>query len=325
MSDTDSDSDAGGVREVYVMAPHVRQPEMFYGTQDQDFAFWLETVENFFTLANVGVRNKRAYLLQYLSRSVLEWVRRSADNANYDELVALMRQRYSLSESEKSLLRTRLGEEKQGKVESPRSYIERVLSRSSQCDISDIDLMHIILNGMNRELAQLLLVSNPTSVDDLLRHPLVVNGHFSQPSRQEPTFNAEVETLTKEVRSLQMAQQRFAEEARGFQQQLQADVMQAAAANTYQPAAEQYGGYDQFGRGRPAQRGNNGRGRARGSFPRGRGGNRPPSNNRPQQNTGESCRKCGYNTCSQNPCIAKGKQCSVCQGFDHFSSRCPSR
>ena len=145
------------------------------------FDNFTETVEDFLDDFDRHVRatglakdqDKLDCLVSNLSGPVRAWFRYQpqATQQSYKELRAAMTDAFKTTEQAKHLARSALFQMRQGPLQSVSEYVHAVQLKARGLDMSEKDLVSIVLNGIDPSIRQYIVMDRPTKIQDILKSP----------------------------------------------------------------------------------------------------------------------------------------------------------
>ncbi|XP_062621227.1 uncharacterized protein LOC134282859 [Saccostrea cucullata] len=227
--------------------------------------------------------------------------------------------------------------------ESCEEYITRIQQMACDDNIPNLMLINLIANGFKAEIAEKVLHKDPQNFEDLFKYAKRAESTIKLRKNDSVIASIEgmedrlMDRLSKQLESTVMAfsgpqnQARYNGNSRGRGQPQRYPNQYNSDFRRNEQTRDNYRGNKQFPNsgsqyreGRRPMGGNHGNrfphpAQQPSDFTR-QHGNRPAQYQRP---AGPSkCSSCFKNTCDRMNCIAIGKQCYYCYGYNHFQIAC---
>ena len=264
-----------------------------FGGAGEDVVAWLANFERYARLQNL-VGNQCADAFAFHVSGIAEtWYATLPDSlqTEWPALKEACRQRFAISQHGRWRQERDLYTLRQQPAQDVASFTAVVLKAARGLEMTQAQLVRLVLGGLHTTVTPFVEITQPTTVDELLRCPAARNGMSAPAYDSGPTGEACVQA-EQDAPGVNAYSERYSQDRSGSQ------------------------------RGRPdGYRADNRHGNAQ----RGDDGQQTNSRRQPWQQRDERCTACGGMWCQGNRnCRAYSKQCFGCQRTGHFISQCRS-
>ena len=144
---------------------------------------------------NKGAIEKEV-LRMHLKGAAKSWYNQLDEDTDFEECLEQLIDRFKLTPHQKHAKKSAVFQMKQKTGETYQDFVSRVVDFSTGIDLSNEDLVTILIHGAEPGLRNFLIMQQPNTISDLMKIPLTRGGHVNTGKNNDMEFVGSVDMKT---------------------------------------------------------------------------------------------------------------------------------